>query len=376
MGRINMLRILCIVASMDAGGAETFLMKIFRNVDKNQIEMDFCVGTKRKGYYNDEILSNGGKIFYVTMKSKNFFVFCKDLISLLQNKHYDCVIRIGASSLTAIELWIAKICGVPCRILRSSNAGTLIDQGIHGIIHTILRVPLTSAATVKIAPSYLAGEYTFGKRIAKKDLIILKNGLTIKDFTFSEEWRKQIRKDFGIKNEIVVGHVGRFNRQKNHDYLLDVFKEFSKSKENVVLLLVGIGELEIQIQEKARKLDLLDKIIFTGVRSDVSHLLMAMDILVFPSIYEGMPNVVIEAQCTGLPCVISDSITHEVKITDLVTMESIHDAPSKWSASISQSLEKKRDRKKYAEQMQRNGYDIKDVVNQFVSLARGSFNDN
>ena len=368
-----MLRILCIVASMDTGGAETFLMKVFRNIDKTRIEMDFCVGTTRKGYYDDEILSNGGKIVYVTMKSKNFAVFCKDLFSLLRKNHYDCVIRIGASSLTAIELWIAKICGVPCRILRSSNAGTLMDQGIHGVIHKILRVPLTSAATVKIAPSYLAGEYTFGKRIAKKDLIILKNGLPTDDFSFSEEYRQQIRDEFDIKEKIVVGHVGRFNPQKNHDYLIDVFNEFSKGKTNAVLMLVGTGELETQIKAKARELDILDKIIFTGVRSDVPKLLMAMDVLVFPSIYEGMPNVVVEAQCTGLPCVISDAITHEAKITDLVTMESIHDAPLKWSTSISQSLEKKVDRNKYAEEMRRNGYEIKDVVNQFITLARGKY---
>lgn len=366
-----MLRILCIVASMDTGGAETFLMKVFRNIDKTKIEMDFCVGTTQKGYYDDEIRSNGGKIIYVTMKSKNFAVFCKDLFSLLRKEHYDCVIRIGASSLTAIELWIAKICGVPCRILRSSNAGTLKDKGIHGIIHKILRVPLTSAATIKIAPSYLAGEYTFGKRIAKKELIILKNGLPIDSFVFSEEYRQQIRDEFRINDKIVIGHVGRFNRQKNHDYLIDVFNEFSKNTSNVVLMLVGTGELESQVKEKARELNIIDKIIFTGVRSDVSKLLMAMDVLVFPSIYEGMPNVVIEAQCTGLPCVISDSITREVKVTDLVTMESIHDMPSKWSATISQSLKKKIDRTKYAEEMRRNGYEIKDVVDRFVALARG-----
>ena len=366
-----MLRILCIVASMDTGGAETFLMKVFRNIDKTQIEMDFCVGTTRKGYYDDEILANGGKIFYVTMKSKNFAVFCKDLISLLRNKHYDCVIRTGASSLTAIELWIAKICGVPCRILRSSNAGTLKDKGIHGIIHKILRVPLTSAATIKIAPSRLAGEYTFGKRIAKRDLIILKNGLPTENYIFSAEYRQQIREEFGINDKIVIGHVGRFNQQKNHDYLIDVFNQFSKIKPNAVLMLVGTGELQTQVKEKALELNILDKIIFTGVRSDVPRLLMAMDVLVFPSFYEGMPNVVIESQCTGLPCVISDSITNEVKVTDLVTMESIHDEPLKWNDSILQSLKKKIDRVKYAEIMRRNGYEIKDIVEQFVELARG-----
>lgn len=365
-----MTRILCIVASMDTGGAETFLMKIFRKIDKNNFQMDFCVGSDKKGYYDDEIDRLGGKIYKVTMKSKSIFAFCRELKSLIDANRYDCVIRIGASSFTAIDLWIAKMCGVNCRILRSSNAGTLQDAGIHRVVHKLFRRPLTSVASIKIAPSRLAGEYTFGKKTADKELVLLKNGLNISDFTFSSDDRETVRKSYGLNDKIVVGHIGRFNLQKNHDYLINVFKAFLVDHANSCLLLVGTGERIEEVKKIVKEQGMEDKVIFAGVCSNVPQLLMAMDILVFPSLYEGMPNVVIEAQATGLPCVISDTITEEAKVTDLVIMKSIQADVEEWTVAITTLLQQSKDRFSYASKMRENGYDIDDVVSEFCRLLK------
>lgn len=365
-----MTRILCIVASMDTGGAETFLMKIFRKIDKKEFQMDFCVGADRKGYYDDEIIRLGGNIHKVTMKSKSIVSFYRELKSLILANRYDCVMRIGASSFTAIDLWIAKSCGVKCRILRSSNAGTLQDAGIHRIIHKLLRRPLTSVATVKIAPSVLAGEYTFGKKAADKDLILLKNGLNISNFTFLPADRQAVRERYGLNDKTVVGHIGRFNIQKNHDYLIEVFQQFVSLHPDSCLLLVGNGERLGEVKKAIIERGIEDKVIFAGVCSNVPQLLMAMDILVFPSLYEGMPNVVIEAQTTGLPCIISDTITEEAIVTDLVTMKSIHADPKEWTDAMDIALQAHKDRAAYASKMRENGYDIDSVITEFCRLIK------
>lgn len=181
---------------------------------------------------------------------------------------------------------------------------------------------------VKIAPSMLAAEYTFGKRDVRNGLVyILPNGLELKKFQFSEEGRLKIRSEFGIPADaFVVGHVGRFNKQKNHLFLLDIFKKLYKRKKNAVLLLVGSGELESAMRDKVVQYGLEKMVFFAGVRFDMPNLLSAMDVFVFPSLYEGMPNAVIEAQACGISCYVSDSITKEANITGLVRYLSINNS--------------------------------------------------
>src|SRR5699024_6387747 len=146
--------------------------------------------------------------------------------------------------------------------------------------------------------------------------------------------RRTKRKELGLQNEVVLGHVGRFVTTKNHTYIIDVFNEYQKLNSNSILLLIGSGELQDKIMEKAEKLNLVPKIKFLGDRSDVHELLQAFDIFIFPSIYEGLPVTLVEAQASGLPIIASDSITKEVKITNLVNFRSIHEEPIKWAQTI------------------------------------------
>ena len=157
------------------------------------------------------------------------------------------------------------------------------------------------------------------------------NLIKVEDFMFDIHLRRRCRKEFVLNDSFVVGHIGRFSKQKNHKFLLDVFLEIINYKPNSVLCLVGIGELEDEIKQYAVQLGIINKVIFCGIRRDVSHILMAMDVLVFPSFYEGMPNVVIEAQTTGLPCLVSDTVTEECKVTDKVEFLSLTNSAVEWA---------------------------------------------
>ena len=358
-----MKKILCIAASMDTGGAETFLMKVFRGIDKEKWHMDFCVTKQERGFYDDEIEQGGGKIFRITQKTDSMKKFKKELSAVIKENQYDVVFRSGASCFTAIDLWVAKKCGVKVRVLRSSNAGTMQGK-LQQLINVFCRGIMTSAANVKMAPSMLAAEYTFGKRRAHKHACILKNGLDTSRYVFDEVVRERTRKELGLDDKFIVGHVGRLSGQKNHKFLLDIFYEFQKKREDAVLILIGTGELQEEIKNKAESLGIGDKVIFLGVRPNVPDYLMAMDMMTFPSFFEGMPNVIIEAQTTGLPCLISDTITKEVEITDRIRKLSLSDSAEKWAEEMAKT-DFSSDRKSYAAQMREAGYEMKDVIETF-----------
>jgi glycosyltransferase involved in cell wall biosynthesis len=223
---------------------------------------------------------------------------------------------------------------------------------------------------VKIAPSDLAAEYTFGKKAVIRGLVHpLHNAIDLDIYRFSQEARESIRQEFHLEDKLIVGHIGRFNHQKNHMFLLEIFKELSMLQDNAVLMLVGKGELEQQIRAKAVALGIADKIIFTGVRSDVPRLLSAMDVFVFPSFYEGMPNTVIEAQAIGLPCIIADTITKEANITSLVQYLPLSLPPAVWAKKAMDASSNCR--KDTRQEFINHKYDIQSAAQAFIHLCFG-----
>lgn len=366
-----MKRILCIVGSMNAGGAETFLMKVYRQLDKTKYQMDFAVAIEEKGYYDDEILKMGGKIFHVTPKSKGFFQNFNNIRRIVHENNYRYVLRTSQHSLSALELFSAWLGGAKTRVFRSSNSNTMTTSKKQLLLHKLCFFMPRFFANVRIAPSTEAAEFMFGGNcVKKKKTTLLHNGIDLSVYRYSETDREQIRKEFNIPgNAFVIGHVGRFQTQKNHQFLLDIFSHVCKENENALLLLVGKGELEEKIREKATALGILDRIIFTGVRSDVPALLSAMDVFVFPSLYEGMPNTVIEAQATGLPCVISDTLTKEANVTGLVTYLPLEN-PATWGKQAINSVQKERTNTHAI--FEEAGYDIQSVADHFVKLVFGA----
>lgn len=365
-----MYRILCIVASMNAGGAETFLMKIYREIDRSKYQMDFAVAVTEEAKYDAEIQELGGNIYHITPKTKDAFKNFSDIYKLVKKHHYKSVLRLSQHALSSMELLAAKMAGAQICAYRSCNSRLPSGSSKSLLLHRVFRFMPRYFANVRFAPSTEAAEFVFGEKcVDKGSAVILHNGIDLNVFCYDEDARKHVRKSLGIKEkQVVIGHIGRFSHQKNHDFLIDTFAEVKKQQPDAILMLVGNGELESAIRTKVEQKDLRDSVIFTGVRSDIPQLLSAMDILVFPSFYEGMPNVVIEAQATGLPCVISDSITKEVAITDLVSFVSLEKSQEDWGLIINEIINKKVERFSGTQSLRTCGYDISEVADKFIRL--------
>lgn len=360
-----MKRILCLVSSMDAGGAETFLMKLYRNMDRSLYQMDFAVNVKESAFYDEEILTMGGKIHYIPPKTKDLKGFTKGLYNLVKDEKYQYVLRVTSNSIGFYDLLVAKKAGVKVCAARSSNSS---DGGrvLVRVVNRLARLLFLRYVDVMIAPSDLAAEYTFGKRMVKKGKVhFLKNAINLNEFSYSEDFRKEIRQELGLKDEFLIGHIGRFAEQKNHRFLIDIFEKVLKDIPEAKLLLVGEGELRKDIERYVSEKNIQDSVIFAGIRKDIAKILSAMDVFVLPSLYEGMPNVIVEAQATGLPCVIADTITREADLTGLVEYLSLDDT-KQWSVEICDLSRNGKTRIKQKKRMQDAGYDIQEEVQKFL----------
>ena len=364
-----MKRLLCLVSGMNAGGAETFLMKVYRGLDRQQYQMDFCINIPEKCFYEDEIISMGGKIFRIPSKSQNMKAFSRQLRELVKSEKYEYALRITSNAMGFWDMKLAKQAGAKICAIRSSNSsdgGTLRAL----LAHTAGRLLYSRYIDIKLAPSDLAARYTFGRRSYENgEVTILHNAVDLDVFFYDEEKRNSIRAELGVlPDDFLVGHIGRFYNQKNHAFLLKVFAEILHQQPNSHLLLVGKGDLEQQIRQQAKDMAITDKVIFAGVRSDIPQILSAMDVFVFPSLYEGMPNTVIEAQATGLHCVIADTITREADITGLVEYLPLS-APEHWAQlALAAAKQPRRDtRQDFID----HRYDIQSTVDDFVKLCFG-----
>ena len=362
-----MKRVLCIVSAMNAGGAETFLMKLYRNLDKSKYQMDFCVNTN-ENFFSNEISKLGGRIYVIPVKSKYPIKSFTSLMNLVKKKKYRCVMRVNEHSLATIDLVAAKLGGAKRLIMRSSNAssGSKVSIMLHKLFFFLPRM----IPNVKIAPSTEAAEYTFGKGcVSRKKVELLHNGLDLEYYRYDQQKRKKLRNELNIADKMVIGHIGRFSAQKNHLFLIDVFEIIYRKRENAVLLLVGDGELKKQVEECVKKKGISDRVLFLGVRSDIPDILSAMDVFVFPSLYEGMPNTVIEAQATGLQCIVSDSITSEANITGLVTYISLHNNKTTWAKCIIEKYDHQLTREQNLKMQEE--YSINVVTKRFQNLIFG-----
>lgn len=363
-----MKRLLCVVGSMNAGGAETFLMKIFRTIDKTKYQIDFAVSSSEPNFYDDEIRALGGKIFYITAKTENPWKSFWDIKNLVKRERYRYVLKTTKHSLAALDLLAALWGGAKIRVYRSTNSSLDAPKKMAIFLHYFCRFMPKYFANVRLAPSTEAAEFMFGKGcVKKKKATILANAVDLSVLAYNEQARKEVRDELRIApNAFVLGHIGRFAEQKNHEFLIDIFKRVREKNKNARLLLVGEGGLREQIEEKTVNLGIRDSVIFAGVRSDISAVLSAMDVFVLPSFYEGLPNTVIEAQATGLPCVIADTITREANITGLVKYLPFSTI-DEWTQEI---LRREGESRIDAHVMfKRQGYDIQSSADKFVQLV-------
>lgn len=311
-------RLLCCMSSMNSGGAEGFLMKQYRMLDREKYQMDFCVNVTEKCFYDDEIKALGGKIYRIPSKSENFARSLNLLKAIVHENGYESVLCNSTKPGTVLELIAAKKGGAKRLIYRSSSANISGGAKAKLLHHTLGRLAHV-VPTVKIAPSVLAAEYCFGKGcVSRGKADILYNGIDTSVFRYSDELRENTRKSLGLTDEFTAVHVGRLTQVKNHAFLFEVFAEILKAKPDSKLLLVGDGELEEKLKTRAHELGIEKNVVFLGLRRDIPAILAASDIFIFPSFFEGMPNTVIEAQALSLRCIIADTITQEADITGLV----------------------------------------------------------
>lgn len=325
------VRVLQVIRAMNFGGAETFIMNVYRNIDRSKVQFDFLVSGE--GKYDEEIRKMGGKIYkipYITEVGQNKYV--KELKQFFMTHPEYKIVHSHIDQVSGIIVQTANKCKIPTIISHSHN--TKNSNGFIGKIYKkYLQCKINKNANIKIACGYDAAKWLYKKEADKA--IIINNGIDVDKFEFSEESREKIRNQLGIKSStIVIGHVGRFAEQKNHKFLLDIFKEYNKKNEDSVLLLVGDGSLREKINDKINSLNIRDKVMLLGNRNDVNELYSAFDVLVFPSLYEGLSVCLIEAQCNGLDIIASDTIDKATNIAGKIIFKSLKDSPKEWSEKL------------------------------------------
>jgi len=305
-------------------GVESVIMNYYRHLDHSKVQFDFICDEDSTRIPYDEIKKLGGRVFLVP-KYQNLPKYLKALEKLFKDNKYR-IVHSNISTLSVFPLYAAKKAGVPFRISHSHSTSNP-KEWKRNLIKNILRPFSKRYATDYFACSELAGRYLFGNKSFDQGKVkIIHNAIDIDKFKFDEVARKKLRKEFGIKDStIVVGHVGRFVQQKNHTFLVDVFKGYHKKNPDSKLLLVGSGPLEDEIKKKVERLDLKDSVLFLGQRDDINKLYSVMDVFCLPSLYEGLPVVGVEAQAAGLPTIFSNRISKEVIVSSYAKIVSIHD---------------------------------------------------
>lgn len=351
------IRILHVLGSTNLGGAESRIMDIYRYIDRERVQFDFLVHQSQRGYYDDEIENLGGRIYRVPrFKLYNFFTYKRALEQFFQEHHEFQAVHGHMTSTGAVYLPIAKKSGIPMTIAHARSAG--VDKGLKGKLTLWIRKPLKRRCDYMFACSKVAGEAVFGKKNIKNGRVkIIPNAIDAESFCYREEVRQRMRAEMNLDKNFVIGHVGRFHYAKNHEYLLEVFKEISVKQSNARLLLLGEGSRMEEMKSKAKALGIEEKVMFIGNQKETWDYYQAMDFFVFPSRFEGLPGTVVEAQTTGLPCLISDTIAKEVGITKLVTYKSIQENPAEWADYVLKHQDYVRESK--YEQIAAAGYDVK-----------------
>jgi len=353
------IRVLHAVVNMNRGGAETLLMNLYRNLNRAEVQFDFL--TSRPGVFDEEIAAMGGvvhRIPYVTDLGHRAYV--RELRRFFERHSQYRIVHAHMDKMSGAVLAAAKKSGVPVRIAHSHN--TMSEGGVAARLYKwAVGRQISSSATERVACSRAAARWLFGSRAA--EAAIMRNGIEGGRFAFDPLVREQVRRELGIaETTFVVGHVGRFLRQKNHAYLIERFAELQAQVADSALVLAGDGPLRPDIERKARELGLGDKVRFLGVRGDVDRLMQSFDAFVFPSFHEGLPVTLVEAQAAGLPCIVSDAVTEEADLgLGLVAFFPLK-SPAEWVRRMKAAAERRSDRTIPADGLGRRGYDIAETA--------------
>lgn len=358
-----MIRVLHVLGGLERGGAETMVLNLYRAIDRRRIQFDFIIHTAEHQAYYDEIIELGGKIYsFPAFNGKNAFQLKKIWNTFFSEHPEYKILHSHVRSYASLYLPIAKKYGVKTIIHSHSTSN---GKGIASIVKRALQYPLRYQADYLMACSNEAGRWLFGEKACKKsNYFFIPNAIDTEKYRFVPEISEECRKEFGLQGRFVVGHVGRFHEAKNHMFLLDVFADVAEQRSDAALLLVGDGELRSAIERKICELKIEDRVVMVGSRKDVARLMSAMDLFVFPSVWEGLPVTVIEAQAAGLHSLISDRITKDVDVSELVERLPVGDAKH-WAARI---LDMDSCRVDVTNKINRAGFDVKDTATKMIAF--------
>lgn len=333
------IRIAHVVGKWLGGGVEAVVMNYYRHINHDKIQFDFICDNDSTNIPYEEIEKIGGKVIIIPSYSKAF-KYHKELKRVLEEGNYK-IVHSHISTMSVFSLFAAKRAGVPIRIAHSHST-TNKKEKKKNLMKQVLRPFSKVFATDYMCCSELAGRWLFGdKEYNEENVYLLNNAIDLEKFKYDESLRKKKRKELGIKNStLVIGHIGRFVAQKNHDFLIDIFNEIHKQNADSILLLAGQGPLVENIKNKVKELHLEDNVKFLGQRRDANELYQAFDVFLLPSLYEGLPVVGVEAQAVGLLCYLSDDMTKETKVLDTTKFMSLNDNANEWASNILSDINK------------------------------------
>lgn len=362
-----MIRILQNIGTLANGGMESFLLNIYRNIDRNQIQFDFVIGSYNNWNknYADEIERLGGHIYHIPSGLKGIYPFYRILKA---HPEYQ-IVHSHRDAMSALFLFAAKKAGVAHRLAHSHSAG---ETGFVKHIGTILLRPLlNSVSTLRLACGLEAGQHLFGSH----DFITIPNAIDLNIYQYQPKFSQQKREEIGFNtSDIIFGHVGRFINVKNHAFLIDIFQQIHLKNNNAKLLLIGDGKLKSEIKQKIIRLSLDDSILILSNRSDVNELLQTMNMVIFPSFYEGFSMAMVEMQASGLRILCSDQVPKEINITGNVVFKSINDSAEEWAIEALNLLNYNRDSHNSITLLTQAGLDIhqsaQNIQNMYLDLSK------
>lgn len=368
----ELIRVLQIIGIVAGGGVESVIMNYYENVDRSKVQFDFIVHDDNKIDITQKVEAMGGKVYKVTPYYKNPIAFTYEIYKVIKKFHYR-IVHSNMNTLSAFSLFAAWAAGVPIRILHNHSTSSP-GETKRNIMKFILRPLPRLFANHYLACSRFAGDWMYGQKMMDSGKVtVINNAIDLKKYAFNLQKRKVLRKKLGVADEFVVGHVGRFMYQKNHDFLIDIFAEAYKKNPHMALLLVGDGPLRPAMEEKVRKLGLTDHVKFLGLRNNVQDFYHVMDILVLPSHYEGLPVVGVEAQANGLPCLFSTKVTKETRLTHSAQFLDLEAGASMWAEEII-SIKCERN-KKAGDELRQAGFEIykeaEKLVKFYIELSTG-----
>ncbi len=351
-----MIRILHSVSNMNRAGVETMIMNYYRHIDRKEVQFDFLCSQSADASYDPEIKKLGGKIFHTPgFNPIKIFKYRKYMKKFFKEHPEYKIVHAHNGALVVYPLFAAKKSGVPGRISHMHSAAFTIDY--KWPIKIICKPFIKYCVTNKWACGNDAGRFYYGeKAIVDNEVLIINNAIEIDRFLFNNDIRNRIRNEYNLQDKFVIGHVGRFDKQKNHKFLIDIFNVVYKRNKNARLLLLGDGSLMEEIKDKVNKLGLQNAVIFMGNVDNVNEFYQAMDLFVLPSIWEGLPVVGVEAQTADLPCVFSDDVTKETTILPTTKYLSRKDSIEKWAKVILNA--KVNNRVDRSKEIKAAGYDI------------------